>query len=334
MRVVAVIATALASLALAATARADDPATAEALFNEGRRLMQHEDYLKACPMLAESQRLDPGLGTEFNLADCYEQLGKIATAWAMFVEVASATKAQGQIARSQAARQRADAIASKVSHLVVAVPTNHARGLVVKNDGTVVGAMQWGIAIPIDPGPHVIQMTAPGRKAWESTIVVLPDGLTMAIPMPALEMADGSSSPSEPSGPPDQGGSEDEHPAPRKHDTELGAQGVSAIALGGVGALGLIVGTAEGLASLSKHNESNNGCANNVCSAAAGAERDGAIHAGNWSTAAYTVGVIAGAAGVLLWVMRPSPAASKTSASRCSLAITPGAGGASVVGRW
>jgi hypothetical protein len=332
-----------ASLVLSSTARADDAATAETLFNEGRRLMQNEDYAKACPMLAESQRLDPGLGTQFNLADCYEHVGKTATAWAIFLEVAAATKAMGQNAREQAARQRADALASKLSHLVIAVPTSHARGLVVKKDGVVVGPMQWGIAIPVDPGPHEIQMSAPGRKAWESSIVVLPDGLTMALPVPNLATTDGGAAPEETreaSETTEPGAPEDsEHPVPRKREQGgLGTQATAAIALGGVGALGLIVGTAAGLVSLSKHNESNNGCTNNVCTPEGGAARDGAIHAGNWSTAAFAVGIVAGAAGVVLWVTRPTPGPAKAAPSLASVAIAPilapGAAGGSVVCRW
>jgi hypothetical protein len=341
MRWSALALAAMLATTVCATAHADDAETAEGLFNEGRRLMQNEDYGRACPMLAESQRLDPGLGTQFNLADCYEHVGKTATAWAIFVEVETATKATGQTARAVAAHDRAAALARKLSHLVIAVPTTHPRGLQVKKDGVIVGAMQWGIAIPVDPGSHRIEMTAPGRKPWESSIVVMPDGLTMALPVPNLDMADGTPAPpeandtSEPTGP-----DETEHPVPARKPASdgFGAQGTAAIALGGVGVLGLVVGTAAGLVSLAKHNESNNGCIDNVCSPSGGAARDGAISAGNWSTAAFTVGVIAGAAGVVLWVTRPSPKATKPSSAATSVGLAPvftgAGGGAALLGRW
>src|SRR5687767_11843809 len=58
-----------------------DAAASEALFREGRRLMKAGDYEGACPKLEESLRLDPALGTLFNLASCEEQLGRWATAW-------------------------------------------------------------------------------------------------------------------------------------------------------------------------------------------------------------------------------------------------------------
>ena len=72
-----------------------DKATAEALFAEGRRLMSSGDYKTACPKFAASQKLDPGLGTSLNLADCYEKLGKTASAWAEFRDAAAAAHRVG-----------------------------------------------------------------------------------------------------------------------------------------------------------------------------------------------------------------------------------------------
>src|SRR4051812_6941365 len=61
-----------------------DLATAQALFDEGKRLMGLAKYAEACPKLVESQRIDPGGGTSFAIALCHEAEGKTATAWADF----------------------------------------------------------------------------------------------------------------------------------------------------------------------------------------------------------------------------------------------------------
>src|SRR4051794_21941124 len=87
-----------------------DKATAEALFANGRRLMASGDYAAACPKFAASQKLDPGVGTLLNLADCYEKKGQTASAWGEFLEAASAARAIGSKEREQAARDRAQSL--------------------------------------------------------------------------------------------------------------------------------------------------------------------------------------------------------------------------------
>src|SRR5260221_11014313 len=77
----------LAFATVMSTAHAqNDPVAARTLFDEGRKLLADGKYDAACPKLEESQRLDPGTGTLFNLADCWEQIGRTASAWARFLE--------------------------------------------------------------------------------------------------------------------------------------------------------------------------------------------------------------------------------------------------------
>src|SRR5215510_5077923 len=70
----------------AADETARDPATAEALFTEGRKAFDAGRFAEACQKFAESQRLDPGAGTLINLAACREKTGEIALAWAAWKE--------------------------------------------------------------------------------------------------------------------------------------------------------------------------------------------------------------------------------------------------------
>src|ERR1700743_3377203 len=85
----------LSSLAaVASPASAADPAAAQALFDEATRLMAQRRLPEACAKFQESQRQDPGIGTLYHFADCEDRLGKTATAWATFLEVASEAKAQ------------------------------------------------------------------------------------------------------------------------------------------------------------------------------------------------------------------------------------------------
>ena len=97
-------------------------AAAQALFDEAMRLMKAEQTAAACPKLEESQRLDPGMGTEFRLAECYEKVGKLASAWAKFVSVADSAAVARLSERETVARQRAQALVPRLSKLVISVP--------------------------------------------------------------------------------------------------------------------------------------------------------------------------------------------------------------------
>src|SRR5512136_2811036 len=67
-----------------------DPAAAEVLFREGRKLVAANDFAAACPKFAESQRLDPAVGTLLNWAACEEHVGKLASAWQRWKEALDA----------------------------------------------------------------------------------------------------------------------------------------------------------------------------------------------------------------------------------------------------
>jgi tetratricopeptide (TPR) repeat protein len=85
---------------------------AKVLFDAARRLVKSGDYAQACPKFEQSMQLDDGIGTEFNLADCWEKIGRTGRARDLFLEVADAARATGEWDREQAARQRAAALAT------------------------------------------------------------------------------------------------------------------------------------------------------------------------------------------------------------------------------
>src|SRR5688500_5414952 len=62
---------------------------AEALFREGKALLQQGKLAEACAKFDASDRLEPSVGTELNAADCHEKNGKVATAWAGFLKAAA-----------------------------------------------------------------------------------------------------------------------------------------------------------------------------------------------------------------------------------------------------
>jgi len=173
----------LAALSLGAVgsiprvARAGDPQEqqlAQALFDEGRRLMDKKRFGEACPKLAESQRLDPGGGTLLNLAICHEKEGKLATAKGDYEEALAVATRDGRRDRQAIARERLAANEAAIPRILVLVGSaSETAGLEVKLDGLVLRRAAWGVATPVDPGAHVVEANAPGRAPWSIQVTAL-----------------------------------------------------------------------------------------------------------------------------------------------------------------
>ncbi len=176
-----------------AHAQTDAKARAEALFEEGRALMKKGDLAAACPKLAASQKLDPGVGTLLNLATCYEKAGKTASAWESFHEAEASARREGQDDRVRFAHEHVTALASKLPHLIVRVPSA-TTGEVVRLDGTVLDPSAWGDSLPVDPGSHRVEASAEGKQSWSGAADVTA-GKPVEIAVPALADAAPSSVP-------------------------------------------------------------------------------------------------------------------------------------------
>ena len=79
----------VAALAPAARAQSQNKAAAEAAFQKARQLKDAGQVEEACTEFRRSQDLDPQLGTQYNLALCFEELGRLASAWAEYKELAA-----------------------------------------------------------------------------------------------------------------------------------------------------------------------------------------------------------------------------------------------------
>lgn len=143
------------------SASPDSRAAAEALFEEGVRLYEAGDYAAACQKLEASETLDAAVGTLLHLADCYERLGRTASAWARFREARSLAQTQGMPARERIAAERADALEPKLTRLTLHV-RNPPPQLQLSLSGAAVPRASWGSAIPVDPGWLLLEVAAPG----------------------------------------------------------------------------------------------------------------------------------------------------------------------------
>lgn len=169
-----------------AEASVQDRATAQALFEAGRELVQNDRLEEACEKFAASQKLDPAVGTQLNLADCYERTGKTASAWINYLEVAA--KAGKAEKRGALAGERAAALKPKLCRLRVEV-ASRLPGLTIERDGEPLLAESWGTSIPVDPASYRIAASAPGRKPWQQAVEVTREGEETTVTVPELAVA-------------------------------------------------------------------------------------------------------------------------------------------------
>ena len=122
---------------------------------------------EACPKFAESQRLDPSPSTLLNLASCYEKSDHPASAWATYREAASAASGLGRQDLVATAQRHADSLFPTLARMSISVAAP-ADGMVIALDGVSVGRAEWGVAVPVDPGEHTIEASAPHYKPWSA----------------------------------------------------------------------------------------------------------------------------------------------------------------------
>ena len=309
----------LVGLFAARPASADEagrnPAVAQALYEEGRRLVDAGQFAEACPKFKQSYDLDPGGGTLLNLADCYEKLGKTALAWSTFKEALVMAERDGRGSRAEYAREHIASLEARLSTLSIQ-PAAAARvpGFTVSLDGTPFGEAAWGVAVPIDPGKHVVRAEAPGKRAFEREIEIAAAG-RQTLEIPALEDAAAASSPA-PTAP-----AGDEPPKDRAaEDSSLGDIGWM---VGGVGLVSVGVGSFFGLRAFSKWSERNDACEGG-CTEAAERAGDQAGTAATISTVGFGVGVVAIGVGTFLVLSSGSSAEKPPGASLKGLSVAVG----------
>ncbi len=302
---------------LAVQAQSGDAAAARTLFNEARKLTAAGKFAEACPKFEESLRLNRGIGTQFNLADCWEKTGRLASAWGQFLEVAAGARAAGQPDREQVARDRASALEPKLSRLVIEVAATPP-GLEVKRDGATVGAAVFRTPVPMDPGLHVVEATAPGKLPWKGEVSVPSKPATVSIRVPELEPepralnADPAPAASTPPPAPE--------PAPRQNAQGWSGQRTVAVVAAGVGLVGVAVGTVFFLSYRSSNADAEEICpdANGPCPVGSEARHgdlvDKAESARMLTYLGWGVGLAGIAGGAALWFTAP-----KTEAARRSI---------------
>jgi hypothetical protein len=313
-------------LGVPAVARAQsNSAQAETMFREGKRLMAAKDYAAACPKFAEAARLDPSSGVQLALGLCLEGQGKTASAWGAYVTAASLARRDGRKDRERAADQHASALEPKLPHVTieVAAPTAALAGLVVREDGVLIGSAAWSSA-PIDPGAHTIDAAAPGKKAFAATFAIDPgEKKTVSVPVledaPATPASASASAPASPtavpaastvpvgSGGSSAGAAPSESSAPLAEPSH--ALRNTGLVVLGVGAASTIAGVVFGLVAINKASSVNKACPGSTCGNAQTVSDDQTAGTlADASTGTFIAGGACVAVGALLFFLGRHPA--------------------------
>jgi hypothetical protein len=172
---------AIAVLLATSSARAqevgDRRQRADALFEQGRKLLTEagDDKTKlaaACEKFDEAIQLDPiAPGTMLNLGLCNEKLEKYKTALYWF------RKAQARAAETnlpdyeRAAKEHTVALASKVATIRISFMSTPPAGTRVRIDGDEIAPADY-LRAEVDPGTHTLVARAPGHKVYTEEFTV------------------------------------------------------------------------------------------------------------------------------------------------------------------
>lgn len=274
----------------------DNRARAQQLFESALADVDAGNYAAACPKFLASQEADPKTSTLLNLGSCYEKNGQTASAWGAFREAEVLARRGWRKDWETIARERAEALEPKLVRLTIVVPEEaRVPGLVVFRDGARIPPGEWDVAIPVDPGEHVVRATADGRQPFEGKISVTDE--SRSFELPALE----------PLPPP---------PAPAlpppivvpTTSTGWSTLEIAGAAIAGTGVLALTAGTVLAVVAKGRYDDARQRCSfgTSGCTADAVADADAAYGLATGATVAFALGAAALAGGGAIFFLAPS----------------------------
>jgi hypothetical protein len=322
---------ALAWLTIGSAAQAQsDTAIAEQLFLDGQKLVEAGHYPEACSKFADSERLDPALGTLMHLAACHEKMGKFAAAWGEFTDVAAQARKAGQGEREKYAREHAAALEARLPRIIIELP-HPPDGTAIKLDAVSLPLGVLGTEIPIDPGEHALEVVAPRMKPWRQAKLSFAPGSVVTRIQVTLE-EDTAPAPPHVAPSPGTGSAltvaDSESAAPSGNTTKR----ILGFGIGGLGVASLAVAVGEEVTSIGRHNDESK----------YPAERpDLRQQVADQANAAQTYAIVFGAAGVVaiaagVYLVVTSHDATSTTARSAHVrpALGPGVAGGAIDFTW
>ncbi|MGD0524658.1 MAG: hypothetical protein ABSE49_05925 [Polyangiaceae bacterium] len=342
MRSVAPRLLAIASIAIATSlspplyAQSDaDRATARQLGQDGETALDAKDYKSAEDAFRRANRLVHAPTLELGLARALAGLGKFVESQETYNRIVREGVAPGspQVFHDavEAAKKEVDSVGPHIGGVNIVVQAaggGDVSSAKVLLDGQPVNNASLGVRRAIDPGSHVLSVTADGFKPAELRFDVAEGGSVNApitlekdpnavvappVPPPVPPPVDSHTSFAPPTPPP--------APAPPPPSSFPGYLPWTVMGLGGAG---LVLGAVAGGIAIGKHSDLAKVCGGGTCNTDQQSAVDSYHSMGTLSTVGFVVGGVGVAAGVVLLLVKPSaPQVSPATTGSSPLTVTP-----------
>ena len=280
---------------------------ADRLFALGLSL-RDSNLEQSCKYFDQSLEKNPNaIGTLMNVALCDEKLGKIASAHRRFSEARDRAKEGNLPEYIEEAESHIKVLESDLPHVTIKFRVPPPPGTRVLIGETVIPPAQFDKAA-VDPGELVIVVSAPGRLAYETRMIIAKKE-TKPIEVPEL-----------------------------KEGVTVKSSSRRSIGIITTAAGGALILTSQvlGLYARSKYNTAkDDGCDdNNTCNAPEQSKTEKARTYGNVGTAVGIVGVVAAGVGLYLWFTAPKEAETQEKRVTFVPSVTPESAGLAAIGRF
>ncbi|MBW2527436.1 MAG: hypothetical protein JRI23_24855 [Deltaproteobacteria bacterium] len=312
-----------------AGSHAKPASSAEQLFDEGVKHMLSGRFEQGCPLIRQSYDLEPLHGALFTLAECHRKWGKGVEAYGLYrdfmakIERIAPELREKESDRIAVAGEQLAELRRELAFVALELPATAPAGAVVTLDGEEIDRSALGTELALEPGSHVITVGLPdeeGRTIEEELEAGEVKTLTLEV---------------KPSG-----ASGDDGTEPDGDEEGIGTQRAVAIAVGGVGVAGVVVGAITGGLAIGQRGTADDNCSeDNVCNADGLDAVDTGRTMGTVSTVGFVVGAAGLAAGVVLWLTAPDadePATGRSSRRGWSVgaAVSPSRTGLDLRATW
>jgi hypothetical protein len=270
---------------------------ARALAQDAGDLLDQKRYEDALDRVLRAEELYHAPTHLLMMGEAQEGLRRLAAAADTYERLVAEPLPPGAPAAfrnaQQTARTRLTALAQRLPSLLVRVHGTPADKVKATVDGRPVD-LRAGVAVRLDPGRHVVRLTADGYAPLEHAEVMPDRGGVVVVD---LTFSGGAAAAVAPRPPPSA--------APAVQSGSTGPTRMPAWVAFGVGGAGLLVGTITGAMALGKVGGIKDRCPDGRCPPGEQGEIDSARTLGNVSTVGFVIGGIGAATGAVLLFAAP-----------------------------